>query len=184
CLNDRSVLAHAGVGGRADPKQLRDERQRHQRIEVHVQPVERPAQPRRDAGFPLLRRELAFATCDGAGGSFEWSGNGRRRFHSFSSLSSGVTGSIQIQQIAPRKYMIEEMRNVRCQSRPVYSSTLPTTYGPATPPRLPIMFMLPDIVPAYLPPTSMHVLQLPGMVRSLQKLAIPIASIASRASLM
>ena len=51
-------------------------------------------------------------------------------------------------------------------------------------PTLPIMFILPESVPAYLPPTSMQVLQLPGMVRSLQKLANPMASMASSGSRM
>ena len=41
------------------PQQLRDERRGHQRVEVHVQPVEQPAQPRRDAGRLLGGRELA-----------------------------------------------------------------------------------------------------------------------------
>ena len=41
------------------PEQLRDERRGHQRVKVHVQPVERPAQPRRDARAPLLARNLA-----------------------------------------------------------------------------------------------------------------------------
>ena len=66
----------------------------------------------------------------------------------------------------------------------VAANTRPTTKGPAMPPKLPIMFMLPETVPAYLPPMSMQVAQLPGIVRSLQKLAMPIESIASNGSLM
>ena len=58
-LDDRTVAAHARVGGGGGPEQLRDERRGHQRVEVHVQPVERPAQPRGDARAPLLARELA-----------------------------------------------------------------------------------------------------------------------------
>mgnify|MGYP000479268904 CR=1 FL=1 len=50
--------------------------------------------------------------------------------------------------------------------------------------KLPTMFMLPETEPADLPPMSMQVHQLPGMVRSLQKLARPIDSIASSGSLM
>src|SRR2546423_3895954 len=46
------------------------------------------------------------------------------------------------------------------------------------------MFILPESVPAYFAPTSMQVLQLPGIVRSLQKLANPMARTASNGSLM
>src|SRR6266487_4096580 len=53
--------------------------------------------------------------------------------------------------------MIEEMRKASCQSRFVNCRTSPTTSGPAMPPKLPIMFVLPETVPAYLPPTSMQV---------------------------
>src|SRR5579864_13948 len=58
--------------------------------------------------------------------------------------------------------------------------------GDTTPPRLPIMFMVPDSVPAYLPPTSIQAAQLPGITRSLEKLAIPItimAQVGSRSRL-
>ena len=70
-LDDRAVMAHARVGGAGGPEQLRDERRGHQRVKVHVQPVERPAQPRGDARAPLLARDLAqmrrVANCTGAG---------------------------------------------------------------------------------------------------------------------
>src|SRR5579872_1697660 len=54
----------------------------------------------------------------------------------------------------------------------------PIAVGETAPPRLPIMFMVPESVPAYLPPTSIHVPQEPGITRSLQKLAKPIATMA------
>src|SRR6186713_2481393 len=50
--------------------------------------------------------------------------------------------------------------------------------GAARPAKLPIMFIDPDSVPANLPPTSMQAPQAFGITRSLQKLAIPMASIA------
>src|SRR5437879_4299297 len=54
--------------------------------------------------------------------------------------------------------------------------------GETTPPKLPIIFMAPDSVPAYLPPTSMQAPQLPGIAKSFEKLAIPMESIAQRGS--
>ncbi len=80
--------------------------------------------------------------------------------------------------------MTEEIANTICQSRLVVESTKPMTIGPAMPPKLPIMFMLPETVPAYLPPMSVHDAQLPGIVRSLQKLARPMAKIVSTGFLM
>ena len=50
--------------------------------------------------------------------------------------------------------------------------------GATAPARFPIMFIDPDKVPAYLPPTSMAVAQAWGITRSLQKLAKPINRIA------
>ena len=44
-------------------QQVRHERRRHQRVQVHVEPVEQPAEPRRDSRPPLLRREVGQA-CD------------------------------------------------------------------------------------------------------------------------
>ena len=38
-----------------------DERRGDEAVEVHVEAVEQPAEPRGDAGFPLLRREVAKA---------------------------------------------------------------------------------------------------------------------------
>src|SRR5437867_6633116 len=51
--------------------------------------------------------------------------------------------------------------------------------GHMAPPTLPIMFMAPEIVPAYLPPTSMQAPHEPGITRSFEKLANPIAIIAA-----
>ena len=47
--------------------------------------------------------------------------------------------------------------------------------GERAPPKFPIMFMLPASEPVCLPPMSMQAPQLPGMERSLPKLASPIA---------
>ena len=52
------------------------------------------------------------------------------------------------------------------------------------PPKLPIMFMLPESVPAKRPPTSMQVAQVPGSVRSLAKPAKPIEIMANCGSLI
>ena len=79
--------------------------------------------------------------------------------------------------------MIPEIQNVSAQFLPLESRIMPITRGATAAPMLPIMFMLPESVPAYFAPTSMQVLQLPGIVRSLQKLANPIASMASNGSL-
>src|ERR1039457_823588 len=63
-----------------------------------------------------------------------------------------------------------------------FGSMKPPRTGAQKPARLPIMFIDPDTVPAYLPPTSMHDPQAGGITRSLQKLAMPIAAMAQRGS--
>src|SRR5262245_47123872 len=60
----------------------------------------------------------------------------------------------------------------------------PVTAGARAPPKLPIMFIDPERVPAYLPPISMQAPQLPGMTRSLEKLANPMKRAAITGSLM
>ena len=54
--------------------------------------------------------------------------------------------------------------------------------GEIAPPILPAMFIAPESEPACVPPTSMQVAQAPGITRSLEKLAMPIASVASSGS--
>ncbi len=54
--------------------------------------------------------------------------------------------------------------------------------GARMPAKLPIMFMEPATVPAYFPPISMQAPQAPGMTRSFEKLAMPIASMHQRGS--
>src|SRR5258708_7003573 len=49
----------------------------------------------------------------------------------------------------------------------------------AAPPRFPIMFIVPDKVPALRPPTSMQAPHEPGMTRSFEKLAKASATTAS-----
>ena len=44
------------------------------------------------------------------------------------------------------------------------------------------MFIVPESVPAYFPPTSMQAAQLPGITKSLKKLEKPMANIANVAS--
>ena len=61
-LNPRAFLANQRVGRAGDAQQVHDERRGHKRVEVHVQAVEQPAEPRGDAGFPLLRRDVT-QTC-------------------------------------------------------------------------------------------------------------------------
>ena len=80
--------------------------------------------------------------------------------------------------------MIPEIQNVTAQFLSLESRIKPITSGATAAPMLPIMFILPESVPAYSAPTSMQVLQLPGIVRSLQKLADPMASMASNGSPM
>ena len=60
-------------------------------------------------------------------------------------------------------------RNV-FQPRPA-CTILPPTCGATNPARLPIMFIEPETVPAYRPPTSIQVAHAPGITRSLKKLA-------------
>src|SRR4051812_41106929 len=52
----------------------------------------------------------------------------------------------------------------------------PVTTGYSAPPKLPIIFMVPESVPANFPPISMQVPHDVGITRSLQKLAQPRAS--------
>src|ERR1035438_1564623 len=54
--------------------------------------------------------------------------------------------------------------------------------GANAPPMFPTMFMVPETVPAYWPPTSMAAVQAPGITRSFEKLATPMASIARSGS--
>ena len=58
-LNDRSVIAHRRIALVLYAEQLGHERGGHQRVEVHVQAVEKPAEPRGDTRLPLLRRKVA-----------------------------------------------------------------------------------------------------------------------------
>ena len=53
-LDEGGVQADLRIIFVRNAQQLRDERDRHERVEVHVQTVEHPAEPRGDAGFPLL----------------------------------------------------------------------------------------------------------------------------------
>src|SRR5439155_4373627 len=57
-LNNRAVMPHLRVSGSKAAEQLGDEGRRHQRVQVHVQPVECPPQPRRNSRPPLMFREL------------------------------------------------------------------------------------------------------------------------------
>src|SRR5258706_16003755 len=60
----------------------------------------------------------------------------------------------------------------------------PVMTGAKAPPKLPIMFIEPESVPAYLPPISMQAPQLPGITRSLEKLANPMKREAITGSLI
>src|SRR2546428_11528063 len=80
--------------------------------------------------------------------------------------------------------MIAEIQKVITQLLLEYSRIRGVTLGATKPARLPIIFMLPESEPAYLPPTSMHAPQAPGIARSLEKLARPIESMASKGSLI
>src|SRR5207248_9614295 len=52
-LNNRAVLADFVICRAEISEQLRYEWRRHQRVEMHVQPVESPAKPGGDARTPL-----------------------------------------------------------------------------------------------------------------------------------
>src|SRR5262245_42968157 len=54
--------------------------------------------------------------------------------------------------------------------------------GDIAPPMLPAIFIAPERDPACFPPMSMQAAHAPGITRSLQKLAMPIASVAYRGS--
>ena len=56
-LDPRAVEADVRVL-RLDAQELRHKRRRDQRVEVHVQPVEQPAEPGSQAGLPLGRIDL------------------------------------------------------------------------------------------------------------------------------
>ena len=58
----------------------------------------------------------------------------------------------------------------------------PPVMGATTPPRFPIMFIEPASVPVNFPPTSMHAPQAPGMMKSFEKLAMPMASMPHNGS--
>ena len=62
-LNDGTVAAHAWIGRAGRHQQLGHERSRHQRLQMHVQPVKGPAQPGRDSRTPLVTRQIAPARC-------------------------------------------------------------------------------------------------------------------------
>ena len=87
-LDERAVPPHPLVPRVVDEQQLRDERERDQRIQVHVQPVEQPAEPGRDARLPLLGREVAQAADlvigrSLAGRRLDVNRCGHRRYHPF-----------------------------------------------------------------------------------------------------
>jgi hypothetical protein len=60
-LDPRALLAHGGVGGAGGGEQLHHEGRGDERVEVHVQAVEQPAQPGRDAGLSLRGGQVAQA---------------------------------------------------------------------------------------------------------------------------
>src|SRR5258707_1038553 len=86
------------------------------------------------------------------------------------------------QHSAPKKYIPTITYRNEFQSPCVRSSRNPPNAGAANAARLPIMFIDPATVPAYFPPISMQVFQDGGIVRSLQKLAIPIRNMPQNAS--
>ena len=61
-LDPRAVPPHAGVVRVGQRQQRGHERRRDQRVEVHVQAVEQPAQPGRQPRFPLRGRDVAEAS--------------------------------------------------------------------------------------------------------------------------
>src|SRR4051812_36323951 len=73
------------------------------------------------------------------------------------------------QQIAPSNADAVMVQNTKFQRPPAN----PTTTGHKKPAKFPIMFMLPEKVPANRPPTSMHAPQPQGIVKSLNMLAAP-----------
>lgn len=66
-LDDGPVTANALICGGQSAEELRDEGRGDERVEMHVQPVEGPAQPRGDAGFPLLAGDALGHRCGLAG---------------------------------------------------------------------------------------------------------------------
>src|SRR6185436_15443585 len=73
-LNDRGMAADAGIGGIGHAEELGDKWERDECVEVHVQAVEEPTEPRGDAGFPLLGGDFAEVggVAEGRGAGF-WS---------------------------------------------------------------------------------------------------------------
>ena len=69
--------------------------------------------------------------------------------------------------------------NVRFQLCPVAASIRLMASGQSAPPKLPHIFIAPESVPACSPPISATELHATGITKSLQKLAMPIASIAA-----
>ena len=53
-LNPRALLFHKRIVGAVRADELHHERRRDERVEMHVQPVEHPAEPRGEAGLFLL----------------------------------------------------------------------------------------------------------------------------------
>src|SRR5438105_14990495 len=58
-LDPRAVEPDQRIPATGNAQQLGDERSGDQHVQVHIEAVKQPAEPRRDAGFPLLRGEIA-----------------------------------------------------------------------------------------------------------------------------
>ena len=116
-MNPGTFLLHQRIGrveaadGAGLEEQLRDEWRGDQRVEMHVQPVEHPAQPGGDAGLPLARREVAQARRLGG-----WDGWSQQGWHAAVAPPKLVV-QLTIVQIKPASLGIN--RDQFGQTRPV-----------------------------------------------------------------